>query len=292
MVGLMKATSKEELIKFSVYSAELTERALKEEARLTGKPPGKALLIQNLDGVSGRQIRSEAMAILKQVVGVVTENYPERLGIVYFVNLPTPRLFAVGWSIVKLIFDENLRSKFNFLTSADWKEKLLEHIEPEHLPAYLGGTLRVPDDDCSDILGVGGVVPENLYRTNDDSFSSITIPAGKSHKIQATVNSPGSIISWEFSTKEHDIKFGAFFLGREGAAAAEGEAAKQGQKVDVLEASRIPDSYREVISGELIAEQAGVYVLEWDNGYSYLRSKTLLYKYEVSEPTSQEPRRT
>lgn len=212
----------------------------------------------------------------------------------FFVNLPAPRLFAVGWSIMKYLFDENLKSKFQFITSADWRDRLLEHIEAEHLPAYLGGSLRDPDDYCSAVLGVGGVVPETLYRTSDDSFSSVVIPAGKNHRIEAVVNSPGSIISWEFSTKEHDIKFGAFFAGASGGGRGtegEGGEAKVGEKVDVIEATRVPGASKEVISGELIAEKAGLYILEWDNGYSYIRSKTLLYKYEVSESAPVDDRR-
>ena len=44
----------------------------------------------------------------------------------------------------------------------------------------------------------------------------------------------------------------------------------------------------EVISGEIIADKAGVYLLEWANGYSLMRSKTLMYKYEVGFAESTE----
>ena len=38
-----------------------------------------------------------------------------------------------------------------YCTAGDWKEKLLEVIDPEQLPVHWGGTQKGPDDDlfCS-----------------------------------------------------------------------------------------------------------------------------------------------
>lgn len=279
-MGLVKATSKEEIIKFLIWRSEKMEVLLREEAKATNRPIQKILMVQNLGGVTGRHIRSDTLAILKAVLYPIVENYPERMGTSVFVNVPAPKLFSVGWNIVKHIFDENLKSKFIFITTAEWKPRLLELIDDASLPVYLGGTLAEPDEMCSGILGIGGFVPDSLYRVNDDSFSTVVIHARQQHLVEAVVKVPGSVLSWEFSTKGFDIKFGVHYLGTEEEAEAQGPKYR-GEEIIAIE--RKEGVSREVAEGEILAEKVGVYLLLWDNGYSMLRSKTLVYKYEVTE---------
>jgi len=194
-------------------------------------------MIQNLAGLSGRQIRSDFLAILQSVMNPVVENYPERMVIDYHINLPAPKLFSIAWAIIKRLFDENLKKKLVFITGSDWKPQLLEVVAEEHLPAYLGGTLRDPDDACSNLLGSGGIVPESLFRINDDSFSVAVVPARGNHRIQAIVANPGSIVSWEFSTKGYDIKFGVYYVATEGK--AEGLLASKNKGESLVESDRV-----------------------------------------------------
>jgi len=281
MMGMLKATSKEELIRFAVANSEYIETTVRAEAKDTGKPCRKLVMIQNLAGVSSRQIRSDFLAMLQAVLHVIVENYPERMAVAYFVNLPAPKLFSIGWGIIKGLFDENLKRKFVFMTASDWNTQLREVVADEHLPAYLGGTLRDPDDACSNLLGTGGIVPDSLFRMNDDSFSVVVVPARGAHRIEILAIA-GSVVSWEFTTKGYDIKFGVYYVGTEEEAQ---EVLKTKHKGDTLvDNNRVQGASQEVISGEIFADKSGVYLLEWDNGYSFMRSKTLMYKYEVASP--------
>jgi len=273
-------------MKYNIYNAERMDWAIREQSEKLGKPV-KVVVIQNLANVSLQQIKSDALTINRFLLEIITDHYPERLGVCYLINLPAQKLFEFVWNIVKYLFDDNLRSKFQFLFS-DWKNQLLEVIYEQDLPAYLGGTLKDPDEFCSNTLGIGGLVPESLYKGLDNSFTIINVAAMKKYQAVTVVYQPGSIIIWEFITKGHDIKFGVFMVETPPEALENSDGNENASPKDlnlpevvVLESRRFEDSSKESVKGQLVAEKRGSYMLEFDNSYSYLRLKTVSFKFEV-----------
>ena len=63
--------------------------------------------------------------------------YPETMGAVYVVNAPL--LFSALYTIVKGFLDERTRSKVRIM-GGNYRSVLLEHIDAENLPMFLGGT--------------------------------------------------------------------------------------------------------------------------------------------------------
>ena len=63
--------------------------------------------------------------------------YPETMGAVYVVNAPL--LFSALYAIVKGFLDERTRSKVRIM-GGNYRSVLLEHIDAENLPMFLGGT--------------------------------------------------------------------------------------------------------------------------------------------------------
>ena len=91
-------------------------------------------------------------------------------------------------------------------------------------------------------------------------------------KLDIPISTPGSIVSYTFSTKGGDISFGIAFAGCDDGAEEE----------DVLEEHRVPSDI-EPISGAFKAPCEGSVCLYWDNSFSWLTPKKLSYSVEVRQ---------
>lgn len=76
---------------------------------------------------------------------IAQDYYPETMGAAYVVN--APKLFSLLWAIVKGFLDERTRSKVRIIGS-NYRPVLLEAIDAENLPEFLGGTCT-----CSHVEG-------------------------------------------------------------------------------------------------------------------------------------------
>ena len=78
--------------------------------------------------------------MMKKGAGIMQDNYPECLGIMFIVN--APMLFTGVWAIASKFVDEKTRAKIHILGSG-YLPKLLEHVEKDQLISFLGGDLQV-----------------------------------------------------------------------------------------------------------------------------------------------------
>jgi hypothetical protein len=90
---------------------------------------------------------------VKLAAKVGSDYYPEIMGNLFIVNAPF--LFAGVWTIIKSFIDEKTRAKIKIIGSG-WKPVLLENVDAEKLPVFLGGT-------CT----CGGTVEEPLCMTSN-----------------------------------------------------------------------------------------------------------------------------
>lgn len=68
---------------------------------------------------------------------MTSDNYPESMGLMFVVNAPWA--FSAVWSICKSFVDERTQKKIQIMNTG-YEKKLLEVIDAENLPAFLGGT--------------------------------------------------------------------------------------------------------------------------------------------------------
>jgi hypothetical protein len=109
-------------------------------------------------------LKDGSMKILsKKVYGLIQlaskvgqDYYPEIMGQMFIVN--APMLFTGVWAVVKGFLDERTRQKIKIL-GGKFQKDLLELVEAENLPDFLGGTCT-----CKEL---GGCMASNAGPWND-----------------------------------------------------------------------------------------------------------------------------
>jgi len=97
--------------------------------------------ILDLAGISVSDIwDSEVQELLKAIAGTDKANYPEMLGKMFIVN--APMLFHGAWAVIKNFLDPSTQAKIEVVGSNQEtiRTKLLEYVDEDKLPTFLGGT--------------------------------------------------------------------------------------------------------------------------------------------------------
>ena len=79
--------------------------------------------------------------IVSSIARIDSDYYPEILGCMVIIN--APMLFTAIWAIVKRFLDQKTLSKIH-IVGYNYKSTLLEMIEKENLPSFLGGSCQCP----------------------------------------------------------------------------------------------------------------------------------------------------
>ena len=115
--------------------------------------PLQTLTILDLKGVGLGHVNMKVKEFIERSNAVSSLNYPEILGAMYIVN--APGVFPLIWNAVKGMIDPGTRSKMHVLTAKQTREKLLEVIDADQLPFFLGGNCKcdaslseADDSDC------------------------------------------------------------------------------------------------------------------------------------------------
>ena len=163
---LFRVTDWDRFLKFWIQSYEdLIQRKIPVCSRNGGKnpqlpglpPPSplaplQTLTILDLKGVGLSHVNMKVKEFIEKSNAVSSLNYPEILGAMYIVN--APGVFPLIWNAIKGMIDPGTRSKMHVLTAKQTKDKLLEVIDPEQLPHFLGGDCRcdpsITESDDSD----------------------------------------------------------------------------------------------------------------------------------------------
>ena len=114
------------------------------------------------------------------------------------------------------------------------------------------------------------VILRNKNKIMKLKTTAITIKAGTSFELPLMVTKPNTTVHWVFHTKVYDIHFGI---------AKEGEG-KERQYV-VVNTAYPPDCPQQ---GKIVFEEAGEYFFIWDNTYSWIREKNVVYSIEIVLP--------
>lgn len=101
---------------------------------------GQSVLIIDLDGMPLMQIYS-MMGFIQKVLAVDNDYYPECMGKIFVVNAGF--LFSGIWCIIKPLLPVETATKVSIMGSKFQKE-LLELVDEENLPSFLGGSCNCP----------------------------------------------------------------------------------------------------------------------------------------------------
>lgn len=150
MPRLLQITTPERLLQYVSTGCELQiRRRLPACSLLRGEVVDKSLNIMDLDGLGFRVVtHTIARRVLKDVVTILQNHYPECAGRTIIIN--APRVFSIAWSFVKPMLDEKTVSKISiFGTDKEaYSAALLEIVDANQLPALFGGRCMCDGKDA------------------------------------------------------------------------------------------------------------------------------------------------
>ncbi|XP_075625606.1 SEC14-like protein 2 isoform X2 [Balearica regulorum gibbericeps] len=224
-------------------------------------------------------LRHECERQSQKLLSMFEENYPESLKRLFIVK--APKIFPVAYNLVKHFLSEDTRKKVVVLGS-NWKEVLQKYIDPEQIPVEYGGTLTDPDGDpkCPSKINYGGDVPQHYYvrdQLAQQYEHTVVVNRGSSHQVEYEILFPGCVLRWQFRSEGSDVGFGVYLKTKIG------ERQRAGEMTEVHPNQRY-NSHMVPEDGSLTCSTPGIYVLRFDNTYSYLHAKKVSYSVEVLLP--------
>jgi len=146
LADLFKVTNEERMTKYYIKEYERLMKyrfpACKKKA---GKVIEQSLTILDMEGIGISILSGKTKEFVKLASDIGQNYYPEMLGQMFLIN--TSFFFSAVWTIVKSFIDEKTRNKVS-VEKSSYQKKLLELVDPENLPTFLGGTCT-----CSHIDG-------------------------------------------------------------------------------------------------------------------------------------------
>lgn len=284
--GLLMSVARMEMMKHVIRTFEVGEEDIRQQTRKLGRVIETQSYVFDFDGFGLKNIASKAVLdFLTNLMAFFDNNYPERLKTAYVIN--APRIFPMFWKIIRPFLCENTARKVRIFGRDGWKEALLEITDPEVLPIHWGGTRTDPDGNpkCPSIVGCGGEVPSFYYRATsktrcgheDDNTEPkeprvCVVERQGSLEVPVEVSQSGSLLSWEFqSDEDKDVGFGVYFHGGS-------DSLKELRKTSRVACRGAPET------GTLTCSQPGVYVLKFDNSFSWFTAKRVSYNVRVTPP--------
>ncbi|KAI8364511.1 CRAL-TRIO domain-containing protein [Choanephora cucurbitarum] len=153
----------DEVSNFQIFVNEFLNRViLPEGSERVGRPIHSETIIFDCTNMSLWQLHMSAFSHLRAIAEIVQNYYPETLHRLFVVNAPSA--FVVMFKIIKPCLNARTLEKIHVLGS-DFRSVLLEYIDPENLPDFLGGTCQ-----CQHMPGgcVPSISKEKFVPTNQN----------------------------------------------------------------------------------------------------------------------------
>uniref|UniRef100_A0A915Q4U8 SEC14-like protein 2 n=1 Tax=Setaria digitata TaxID=48799 RepID=A0A915Q4U8_9BILA len=261
--GMLKSVQSSDYIKYSLAAIERGMLLCNDKAKETGHAFEQMMIVFDLDHISSAHYSCKAFASsFTTLVLLFQEHYPLVLKKILIIRAP-----------------EMARLAFNTMT-AFLNEKLQQYVALDSWPVHWGGKLcENGDPKCPSKIRYGlGPIPDTYYIDPNDAMPDYdqltTVYAGEKHLIDIKVEA-NTRISWQYMTSEEDIGFAIHF----------DKTNKANNLIEMdtvfpyirLECSQVP------ISGSILCEEAGRYIIEFDNYYSWFSAKQLRYNIEIDQ---------
>ncbi|CAL4135455.1 unnamed protein product [Meganyctiphanes norvegica] len=279
MYGLLMSVSKKNYMKYTFQTLEMARADMKKQSELLGCPVTQQTTIFDMENFSLKNVTwKPALDVVLQIVQMYEANYPEFLHCAYVINAPA--IFTAAYAMIRPFLHEVTMKKICIYGHNGWKEDILKVIDENELPQHWGGTKTDSDGNpkCPSLVCLGGEVPTELYQNqnnidkiSEENFEHIVVGRGGKKKIEIEVIQPGTVLKWQFNTKDHDICFGIKRKVTKG----DDEMLQPVQRVN---------SHFVTEEGSLYCTQPGTYVLIFDNSYSYMRAKNVFHSIDIELP--------
>jgi hypothetical protein len=146
LTNLFKITQEDRMMKYYIKEYErLMKYRFPSCSRAAGRLIEQSLTVLDMDGIGVSILGGKVKQFVKIASDIGQNYYPEMLGTMYLIN--TGFFFSALWTLVKGFIDEKTRKKIK-VEGSSYQKKLLELVEPENLPKFLGGSCT-----CSHITG-------------------------------------------------------------------------------------------------------------------------------------------
>uniref|UniRef100_A0A8C4JVZ1 SEC14 like lipid binding 2 n=2 Tax=Dromaius novaehollandiae TaxID=8790 RepID=A0A8C4JVZ1_DRONO len=283
--GLLFSASKQDLLKNKFRDCEVLRRECEKQSQKLGRKIEVVLMVYDCEGLGLKHLWKPAVDTYGELLSMFEENYPESLKRLFIVK--APKIFPVAYNLIKHFLSEDTRKKVVVLGS-NWKEVLQKYIDPEQIPVEYGGTLTDPDGNpkCPSKINYGGDVPHKYYvrdQLTQQYDHTVVVNRGSSHQVEYEILFPGCVLRWQFRSEGADVGFGVYLKTKIG------ERQRAGDMTEVHPNQRY-NSHMVPEDGSLTCSAPGIYVLRFDNTYSYIHAKKVSYTVEVLLPdkTSEE----
>jgi|UniRef100_A0AC35FMH7 hypothetical protein len=278
--GMLRSVESKDYIKFSLAAIEKGLKLCNERAKQSGRAFEQMMIIFDLEHISAGHYNSKQFAsAFTTLVMLFQEHYP--LCLRKILILRAPQMARVAFNSMTPFLSESIQQLIEMPSEQDWQTALGHHVDLDAWPQRWGG--KMCDDDGDPKLlnfryGLGQI-PASYYYMESPPASAFdqltTVYAGDKHLIELKVKA-NSKISWRYMTEEDDIGFAVYFDKTE----------KSNDLTTMepvfpyirLECSKVP------LSGSVICENTGRYIVEFDNYYSWLSAKQLRYSISIEEP--------
>ncbi|CAL1286877.1 unnamed protein product [Larinioides sclopetarius] len=279
--GIFNSVKAVEMSSYCVYTLQGLMEKCRAQTEKLGRPVTTTCFIFNFENLTFANATNKKMLETALFFAhMFQDNYPERIKSIYFIN--TSFYFTLVFNVVKHVLARVVLSKIQCYSPDDnWQGALLDKIDAEVLPAFLGGTRTDPDGNprCTSVVIPCRKVPESHYLSKSGKKLSrskdarkVTVTRLSKETFSCEVADPGSYLEWEFETKSKDIGFSVQY-----------RPSKDSKTSELLPKQRIDTCY-EPEKGFVRCDKPGTYICVFDNSYSWIYSKELYFRIKVTPP--------
>ncbi|KAG8177216.1 hypothetical protein JTE90_022090 [Oedothorax gibbosus] len=271
--GFINSTKTSDVIKTLAQFIIKHELILEEKCFEIKRWLSGGLLIFDFEGLDfATATNRKGIELMVRIIRFGQDMFPERLKAVFLIKAPS--LFSIPYRIVKNFLAPETQEKIQFFSTEGWQEKLLELIDTDVLPAFMGGTRTDPDGNP--YCDANGNNRRNYYlaQNGDNSLAhvpgvnTLLVPRSSTKRILLRAENVGCVIEWEFEVKAGDIGFGLFL------------EKTPDERTPVVVLDRV-DAKDCVVTGVYNCEKRGNYYAEFDNSYSWIKAKEILYIFKI-----------
>ncbi|KAI6203699.1 hypothetical protein M3Y94_00586800 [Aphelenchoides besseyi] len=281
--GMLRSVQSKDYIKFSLAAIEKGIQLCDERAKQTNRPFEQMMLVFDLDHITSAHYSSKQFASsFTTLVLLFQEHYPLVLRKILIIR--APEMARIAFGSMTPFLSEPIQNLIEMPSEESWQSALSSYVDLDAWPVHWGGRMCDENGDpkCPSKIRYGlGPVPDSYFTNPADAMpdydQQTTVYAGDKHLIELKVTR-NTRICWQYMivSDEHDVGF-AIYYDRSGGANNLTEMEVVFPYIR-LECSLVP------ISGSLICEHDGRYIIEFDNYYSWFAAKQLRYNIEIDEP--------
>lgn len=144
--AVFKRTTKERIIQYYIRQYERQRVYIYPVCcQLAGRKIETNFTIIDLKGGSSSILSPSVQSFVKIASQICQDYYPETLGMMYIVNVSW--IIKAGWWVIKAFLDAKTVAKIH-IKGSGFEKELLEHVDAENLPKFLGGTCECQPNGC------------------------------------------------------------------------------------------------------------------------------------------------